>query len=223
MIRLVIADDHPVVRAGLGALLDHEDGLTVVGEASMPDEAVALAESENPDVVLMDLQFGPAAGGTGAGTGAGASGRTVATGADATRRIRALDAPPYVLVLTNYDTDGDILGAVEAGASGYLLKDAPPRELIAAVRAAASGESALAPAIAGRLLNRMRAPQISLSRREIEVLDQVAAGRSNSEIAAALVVSETTVKSHLVHIFSKLDVSSRTAAVSVARQLGILR
>lgn len=206
MIRLVIADDHPVVRAGLRALLDHEDGITVVGEASTPDQAVELAERENPDLVLMDLQFG-----------------ADATGAEATRRIRELEAPPYVLVLTNYDTDGDILSAVEAGASGYLLKDAPPAELIAAVRAAASGESALAPAIAGRLLNRMRAPQISLSRREIEVLDQVAAGRSNSEIAAALVVSETTVKSHLVHIFSKLDVSSRTAAVSVARQLGILR
>ncbi|HEY2556587.1 MAG TPA: response regulator transcription factor [Diaminobutyricibacter sp.] len=206
MIRLVIADDHPVVRAGIRALLDHEDGITVVGEAATPDEAVELAERENPDLVLMDLQFG-----------------SDATGAEATRRIRELEAPPYVLVLTNYDTDGDILSAVEAGASGYLLKDTPPPELIAAVRAAASGESALAPAIAGRLLNRMRAPQVSLSRREIEVLDQVAAGRSNSEIAAALVVSETTVKSHLVHIFSKLDVSSRTAAVSVARQLGILR
>ncbi len=206
MIRLVIADDHPVVRAGLRALLDHEDGITVVGEASTPDEAVELAERENPDLVLMDLQFG-----------------SDATGAEATRRIRELEAPPYVLVLTNYDTDGDILSAVEAGASGYLLKDTPPPELIAAVRAAASGESALAPAIAGRLLNRMRAPQVSLSRREIEVLDQVAAGRSNSEIAAELVVSETTVKSHLVHIFSKLNVSSRTAAVSVARQLGILR
>jgi DNA-binding NarL/FixJ family response regulator len=206
MIRLVIADDHPVVRAGLRALLDHEDGITVVGEASTPGEAVELAERENPDLVLMDLQFG-----------------SDATGAEATRRIRELEAPPYVLVLTNYDTDGDILSAVEAGASGYLLKDTPPPELIAAVRAAAAGESALAPAIAGRLLNRMRSPQISLSRREIEVLEQVAAGRSNSEIAAALVVSETTVKSHLVHIFSKLDVSSRTAAVSVARQLGILR
>ncbi|WP_426516319.1 response regulator [Diaminobutyricibacter sp. McL0618] len=206
MIRLVIADDHPVVRAGIRALLDHEDGITVVGEASTPDEAVELADRENPDLVLMDLQFG-----------------SDATGAEATRRIRELEAPPYVLVLTNYDTDGDILSAVEAGASGYLLKDTPPPELIAAVRAAASGESALAPAIAGRLLNRMRAPQVSLSRREIEVLDQVAAGRSNSEIAAELVVSETTVKSHLVHIFSKLDVSSRTAAVSVARQLGILR
>ena len=140
-----------------------------------------------------------------------------------TRRIRALDAAPYVLVLTNYDTDGDILGAVEAGASGYLLKDAPPHELIAAVRAAAAGESALAPVIAGRLLDRMRAPQVSLSKREIEVLERVAAGMSNAAIAGEMFVSQTTVKSHLVHIFSKLNVSSRTAAVSKARELGVLR
>ena len=128
-----------------------------------------------------------------------------------------------MLVLTNYDSDADILGAVEAGASGYLLKDAPPHELIAAVRAAAAGESALAPVIASRLLDRMRAPQVSLSSREIEVLELVAAGRSNTEVATELFVSETTVKSHLAHIFSKLDVSSRTAAVSAARRRGILR
>lgn len=206
MIRLLVADDHPVVRAGLRALLESEDGIEIVGEAASPDEAVLLVQSENPDVVLMDLQFG-----------AGES------GADATRRIRGLDAPPYVLVLTNYDTDGDILGAVEAGASGYLLKDTPPHELIAAVRAAAAGESALAPVIAGRLLSRMREPQVSLSKREIEVLQRVAAGSSNADIAARLFISETTVKSHLVHIFSKLDVSSRTAAVSAARRLGVLR
>ena len=172
------------------------------------DEAVACAERENPDVVLMDLQFGS---------------QSQATGVDATRRIRALEAPPYVLVLTNYDSDADILGAVEAGASGYLLKDAPPHELTAAVRAAAAGESALAPVIASRLLDRMRAPRVSLSSREIEVLELVAAGRSNSEVAEQLFVSETTVKSHLAHIFSKLDVSSRTAAVSEARRKGILR
>jgi len=206
MIRIVIADDHPVVRAGLRALLDHEDDLTVVGEAASPTEALDLVRSTNPSVVLMDLQFGAAE-----------------TGADATRQIRALDAAPYVLVLTNYDTDGDILGAVEAGASGYLLKDAPPHELIAAVRAAAAGESALAPVIAGRLMNRMRSPHISLSKREIEVLQKVAHGRSNALIASELFVSETTVKSHLVHIFSKLDVSSRTAAVAKARELGVLR
>ncbi|MFJ4998825.1 response regulator [Microbacterium sp. NPDC088619] len=208
MIRLVIADDHPIVRAGLTALFSLEPDLEVVAEAGTPDEAVACAERENPDVVLMDLQFGSQA---------------KTTGVDATRRIRALEAPPYVLVLTNYDTDADILGAVEAGASGYLLKDAPPHELTAAVRAAAAGESALAPVIASRLLDRMRAPRVSLSSREIEVLELVASGRSNSEVADELFVSETTVKSHLAHIFSKLDVSSRTAAVSAARRKGILR
>ncbi|WP_291050659.1 response regulator transcription factor [Herbiconiux sp.] len=208
MIRLVIADDHPIVRAGLLALFSLEPGIEVVAEAGTPDEAVAAAERENPDVVLIDLQFGAQA---------------ASTGAEATRRIRALDAAPYVLVLTNYDSDADILGAIEAGASGYLLKDAPPHELTAAVRAAAAGESALAPVIASRLLDRMRAPQASLSSREIEVLDLVAAGRSNTEVAADLFVSETTVKSHLAHIFTKLGVASRTAAVSVARQRGILR
>ena len=206
MIRVAIADDHPVVRAGLRALLEHETDLTVVGEAATPDEAFALVQSASPSVILMDLQFGE-----------------LESGADVTCRIRALDAAPYVLVLTNYDTDGDILGAVEAGASGYLLKDAPPHELIAAVRAAAAGESALAPVIAGRLLDRMRAPQVSLSKREIEVLERVAAGMSNAAIAGEIFVSQTTVKSHLVHIFSKLNVSSRTAAVSKARELGVLR
>ncbi|WP_374009561.1 LuxR C-terminal-related transcriptional regulator [Leifsonia sp. LS-T14] len=208
MIRLLIADDHPIVRAGLVALFSLEDDVEVLAEASTPDEAVDLAERTNPDVVLMDLQFGS---------------QQTATGADATRRIRALEAPPYVLVLTNYDSDSDILNAVEAGASGYLLKDAPPHELIAAVRAAAAGESALAPVIASRLLSRMRAPQISLSSREIQVLELVAAGRSNTDIAQELFISETTVKSHLSHIFSKLDVNSRTAAVSAARRRGILR
>ncbi|MEO6200980.1 MAG: response regulator transcription factor [Cryobacterium sp.] len=206
MIRLVLADDHPVVRAGLRALFELEPGLVVVAEAASPDEAIEAVKRESPDVVLMDLQFG-----------------AEGSGADATRRIRALEAPPYVLVLTNYDTDGDILGAVEAGASGYLLKDAPPHELIAAVRAAAAGESALAPVIASRLLGRLRAPQISLSKREIQVLELVASGMSNTRVADELFVSEATVKSHLVHIFSKLDVSSRTAAVSTARRLGIVR
>ncbi|KQP53862.1 response regulator [Agreia sp. Leaf283] len=208
MIRIVVADDHPIVRAGLIALFGLEDDIEVVAEAATPDEAVAATVHKNPDVVLMDLQFGA---------------RSRATGADATRRIRALDAAPYVLVLTNYDSDADILGAVEAGASGYLLKDAPPHELIAAVRAAAAGESALAPVIASRLLSRMRAPQASLSSREIEVLELVASGRSNTEVAGDLFVSETTVKSHLAHIFTKLGVSSRTAAVSAARTRGILR
>ena len=206
MIRILIADDHPVVRAGLRALLDAEDDLEVVGEAATPGTAVELAADLSPELVLMDLQFGQDT-----------------SGAEATRQIRALDAAPYVLVLTNYDSDGDILGAVEAGASGYLLKDAPPHDLIAAVRAAASGQSALAPAIAGRLMARMRTPQVSLSAREIEVLELVAAGAANGEVAARLHISEATVKSHLVHVFSKLGVASRTAAVSTARSLGMLR
>ncbi|MCJ1715580.1 response regulator transcription factor [Curtobacterium sp. VKM Ac-2922] len=206
MIRVVIADDHPVVRAGLRALLDTAADITVVGEAAVPAQAVALAAELAPELVLMDLQFGQAQ-----------------TGADATRAIRALDAPPYVLVLTNYDTDGDILGAVEAGASGYLLKDAPPDELLAAVRAAAAGESALAPVIASRLMERVRSPRVSLSARELEVLRLVASGASNGDVAAALHITDATVKTHLVHVFSKLGVSSRTAAVSAARSLGLLR
>ena len=186
MIRLLIADDHPIVRAGLVALFALEGDIDVIAEAATPDEAVSAAEHSNPDVVLMDLQFGAHA---------------AMTGADATRRIRALDAAPYVLVLTNYDSDADILGAVEAGASGYLLKDAPPHELAAAVRAAAAGESALAPVIASRLLSRMRAPEASLSSREMQVLELVAAGHSNTDIATELFVSETTVKSHFAIAF----------------------
>ncbi|CAN02824.1 response regulator [Clavibacter michiganensis] len=206
MIRIVIADDHPVVRAGLHAVLDAAADIDVIGEAATPAEAVALAASEDPDLVLMDLQFGQER-----------------TGADATRQIRAAEAAPYVLILTNYDSDGDILSAVEAGASGYLLKDAPPAELLAAVRAAAAGESALAPAVASRLLARMRAPRVSLSSREIEVLRLVADGASNTDVAARLHITDATVKSHLVHVFSKLGVSSRTGAVAAARELGVLR
>jgi DNA-binding NarL/FixJ family response regulator len=206
MIRILLADDHPVVRAGVRAMLASDSELDIVGEATAPGEAVAMAAELRPDIVLMDLQFG-----------------TVQTGADATRLIRALNDPPPVLVLTNYDTDSDILSAVEAGASGYLLKDSPPDELIAAIRAAAAGETALAPAIAGRLLARMRSPQPSLSRREIEVLRLVAEGSTNGDIARRLHISDATVKSHLVHIYPKLGVPSRTAAVAAARESGILR
>lgn len=206
MIRLLLADDHPVVRAGLRALFWLEPDFEVVAEADTARDAVNAAIGLHPDVVLMDLQFG---------------GELQVS--EATRLIRAEPDAPHVLILTNYDTDADILGAVEAGASGYLLKDAPPAELIAAVRAAAAGESALAPAIATRLVMHVRAPENRLSRRETEVLALVAAGRSNRDIGAELFLSEATVKSHLVHIFDKLQVASRTSAVARARELGLIR
>ncbi|MET4637580.1 response regulator transcription factor [Mycetocola sp. 2940] len=205
MIRLLIADDHPVVRAGLRALFATEPDLDVVAEAATGERAVEQSGT-GVDIVLMDLQFG---GGM--------------QGAEATRRIRSAAGAPHVLVLTNYDTDADILGAVEAGASGYLLKDAPPAELIAAVRAAARGESALAPTVAGRLEARANSSGETLTTREAEVLGLVADGCSNRAIAKALFLSEATVKSHLVHIFTKLQVSSRTAAVASARDRGYIR
>lgn len=205
-IRVLIADDHPIVRAGLRAVLATEPDLEVVGEAATPDAAVVAATELRPDVVLMDLQFGAAE-----------------TGADATRRIRSAQAAPAVLVLTNYDSDADILSAVEAGAGGYLLKDSGADELIAAVRAAAAGESALAPAIASRLLARIRSPRPALTPRELDVLVLVAEGLGNAAIADRLVVSEATVKSHLAHIYEKLDVASRSGAVAAARSAGMLR
>ncbi|MCM3658994.1 response regulator transcription factor [Agromyces mediolanus] len=204
MIRLMLADDHPVVRAGIRAMLEADPELVVVAEAGTAAEAVRLA-GDGVDLVLMDLQF-----------------PGELQGAEATRRIRALPAAPRVLVLTNYDTDADILGAIEAGASGYLLKDAPPEELLAAVRLAAAGETALAPAVSSRLAAADGAEQ-RLTAREAEVLTLVAEGRSNREIGRALFLSEATVKSHLVHIFTKLDVGSRTAAVARARELGAIR
>ncbi|GAA3354968.1 MULTISPECIES: response regulator transcription factor [Saccharopolyspora] len=205
-IRLLLADDHPVVRTGLRAVLDTEPDFEVVAEAASAERAVALAGTEQVDVVLMDLRFG-----------AGMH------GSDATAAITALPDAPRVLVLTTYDTDADILAAVEAGATGYLLKDAPPEELAAAVRTAAAGQSALAPAIAHRLMDRMRTPGTALSRRETEVLELVADGLSNQRISKRLFLSQATVKSHLVHIYGKLGVDSRTAAVAVAVDRGLIR
>ncbi|MER5738751.1 MULTISPECIES: response regulator transcription factor [unclassified Streptomyces] len=206
VIRLLLADDHPVVRAGLRAVLDTEPGFTVVGEAATAERAVELAAAGGVDVVLMDLQFG-----------AGMH------GSEAAAAITAVPGGPRVLVLTTYDTDADILAAVEAGASGYLLKDAPPEELAAAVRTAAAGQSALAPAVAHRLMDRMRTPAEALTKRELEVLQLVGEGLSNQQISKVLFLSQATVKSHLVHVFAKLGVDSRTAAVAAARERRLIR
>ncbi len=205
-IRLLLADDHPVVRRGLRAVLDTEPGFTVVAEAATAEQAVALAATDDVDVVLMDLQFGPGM-----------------HGAAATAAITERPGAPRVLVLTTYDTDADILAAIEAGATGYLLKDAPPDELAAAVRTAAAGNSALAPTVAHRLMTRMRTPGTALSRRETEVLQLVADGLSNQQISKRLHLSQATVKSHLVHVYVKLGVDSRTAAVAAATDRGVIR
>ncbi|MCX5582349.1 response regulator [Streptomyces erythrochromogenes] len=205
-IRLLLADDHPVVRAGLRAVLDTEADFAVVAEAATAERAVELAAGEPVDVVLMDLQFGPGM-----------------HGSEATALITARPGAPRVLVLTTYDTDADILAAVEAGASGYLLKDAPPEELAAAVRTAAAGQSALAPAVALRLMDRMRMPAEALTKRELEVLQLVADGLSNQQISKQLFLSQATVKSHLVHVYAKLGVESRTAAVAAAATRRLIR
>ncbi|MFW8622558.1 response regulator [Corynebacterium glutamicum] len=210
MIRILLADDHPVVRAGLASLLASEDDFEIVDMVGTPDDAVARAAEGGVDVVLMDLRFGDQPG------------IEVAGGVDATRRIRALDNPPQVLVVTNYSTDGDVVGAVSAGAVGYLLKDSSPEDLIAGVRDAARGESVLSKQVASKIMGRMNNPMTALSAREIEVLSLVAQGQSNREIGKRLFLTEATVKSHMGHVFNKLDVTSRTAAVAEARQRGII-
>lgn len=210
MIRILLADDHPVVRAGLASLLASEDDFEIVDMAGTPDDAVARAAEGGVDVVLMDLRFGDQPG------------IEVAGGVEATRRIRALDNPPQVLVVTNYSTDGDVVGAVSAGAVGYLLKDSSPEDLIAGVRDAARGESVLSKQVASKIMGRMNNPMTALSAREIEVLSLVAQGQSNREIGKKLFLTEATVKSHMGHVFNKLDVTSRTAAVAEARQRGII-
>lgn len=212
MIRVLLADDHEIVRLGLRAVLESAEDIEVIGEVATAEAAVAAAQAGGIDVILMDLRFG-----------AGVEGTRFATGADATAEIkRTMEKPPHVLVVTNYDTDADILGAIEAGALGYLLKDAPPEELLAAVRSAAEGDSTLSPTVANRLMDRVRTPRTSLTPRELEVLKLVAAGSSNRDIGRLLLLSEATVKSHLVHIYDKLGVRSRTSAVAAAREQGVL-
>ncbi|QIS41694.1 response regulator transcription factor [Clavibacter capsici] len=211
-IRVAVVDDHPVVRAGLAALLASADDLEVVGQAADGEAAVALVRAERPDVVLMDLRM------------------PVLDGAGATARLREEAPGVRVLVLTTYETDASILTAIEAGASGYLLKAAPEEEILAGVRAVARGDVALAPAIAASLVRQVArpaaappaAPTPTLSPRETEVLALVAAGRTNARIALELHVTPATVKTHLLHVFEKLGVGDRTRAVTLAMELGLL-
>jgi DNA-binding NarL/FixJ family response regulator len=207
-ITLLIVDDHPVVRDGLRGMFQSAPGFRVLGEAPNGVEAVALAAGLDPDVILMDLRM-PGGGGV-----------------DAIRELTRTGARAKVLVLTTYDTDSDTLPAIEAGATGYLLKDAPREELFTAVRAASEGRTVLSPAVASRLVSAVRTPRAPgnepLSAREREVLALVARGTSNREIARELFISEATVKTHLTHLYAKLGVNDRAAAVAVAYDRGIL-
>ncbi|HEY0499934.1 MAG TPA: response regulator transcription factor [Kutzneria sp.] len=205
-IRLLIVDDHPVVRNGLLGMFAGDPEFDVVGEAADGAEAVAYAQSLDPDVVLMDLRM------------------PGMDGVAAIRKLATLAIRAKVLVLTTYDTDSDVLPAIEAGATGYLLKDTPRAELLRAVRAAARGEAVLSPTVATKLLGQVRAPaKDDLSKRELEVLALIAKGGTNREAAAKLFISEATVKTHLLHLYAKLGVSDRAAAVATAFARGLLR
>ncbi len=204
-IRILITDDHPVVREGLAGMLAGQADFDVVGLAADGNTAVTLHNSLNPDVILMDLRM------------------PILDGVGAITAIKEKRPSANILVLTTYDSDADIVRAIEAGATGYLLKDTPREELFRAIRAAAKGESVLTPTVAARLMTRMRASaEENLSAREIEVLQAVAKGASNKEIGKTLHISTATVKTHLIHIFNKLGVDDRTAAVTTALEKGII-
>jgi DNA-binding NarL/FixJ family response regulator len=205
-LRLVLVDDHPVVRAGLRALVESQADLEVVGEARDAAEAEDVVRRTRPDVVLMDLNLGEGPG-----------------GAATTARLRGLHQPPQVLVLTTYVTETDIRTALDAGASGYLLKDAPPDELFRGVRAVARGETVLASDVAALLVRRVNSPEPALTEREVQILGLLADGLANKEMARRLLVSEATVKSHLAHIYAKLAVESRAGAVAKAIEQRIIR
>ncbi len=203
-VRVLVADDHPVVRSGLAGLLSVEPDIEVVGEVADGAAAVEAARALTPDLVLMDLRM------------------PVLDGAAATARIVAEVPGVRVLVLTTYETDTDILRAVEAGATGYLLKDTPRDQLVAGVRAAARGESALSPSVASRLVQQVRGEAERLTARELEVLAGVARGLSNAAVGRELFITEATVKTHLLRAFAKLGVDDRTRAVTVAMKRGLL-
>jgi DNA-binding NarL/FixJ family response regulator len=204
-IKVLIVDDHPVVRDGLRGIFAGEEGFEVVGEAVNGEDAVSRAQALSPDVVLMDLRMPEM---------------------DGVASIRAMSdkgVGAKVLVLTTFDTDSDVLPAIEAGATGYLLKDAPRQELLRAVRAAARGESVLSPTIASRVMDQVRQPvKETVSQREMEILQLVASGSTNREVAERLFISEATVKTHLLHVYAKLGVNDRAAAVGAAFERGLL-
>ena len=204
-VRVVVVEDHPVNRMGVVALLGQDERIEVVGEAGAGEDALGVVAREHPDVVVTDLRLGDGLDGVGVSSA-----------------VRGTRPAPAVLVLTTYDTDRDIVRAVEAGAAGYLLKDADPARITDAVIRAAAGETVLSPDLAQRVVARISRPQADLSPREVEILAAVARGLSNREIGRALVISEATVKTHLVHVFTKLEVDSRTAAVARAREDGLI-
>ncbi|MDP9842093.1 response regulator [Streptosporangium lutulentum] len=202
---MIIVDDHPVVRDGLRGIFTGDEDFEVVGEAADGPEALAVARLTDPDVVLMDLRM------------------PKMSGAEVIRRLREQAPGIHVLVLTTFYDDADVLPAIEQGATGYLLKDTPRAELRRAVRAAARGETVLSPSVAGVLTHRARTPERrTLSRRELEVLGLIARGATNREVAAKLFVTEATVKTHLLHLFAKLGVNDRAAAVAAAYETGLL-
>jgi DNA-binding NarL/FixJ family response regulator len=204
-IRVLVVDDHPLVRSGIASVLASQSDFEIVGEASNGTEAIAAAKALAPDLVLMDLRM------------------PELNGVDATAGILAERPATRVVVLTTYASDGEVLRAIEAGAVGYLLKDVPHDELFRALRAVARGERYLAPAVTERLMSRWQQPaRSSLTERELEVLRCVARGDGNKQIAASLGIAEPTVKAHLVHIFEKLGVENRTAAANVARERGLI-
>ncbi|WP_270365866.1 response regulator [Microbacterium algeriense] len=204
-ISVLLVDDHPIVRAGVRSLFDQRDDVRVVGEAASGEEAVALARHLHPDVVLCDLRLG-----------------TGLDGVQTTAVLRSLDPAPAVLILTTFDRDAEILGAIEAGAAGYLLKDIAPEEIVRAVRQAASGGPVLTPELSERMGRVLRAPRVRLTDRERDVLRLLDTGASNREIAKTLFVTEATVKTHLVHVFEKLGADSRSRAIAIARETGLL-
>ncbi|HIY66107.1 MAG TPA: response regulator transcription factor [Candidatus Agrococcus pullicola] len=204
-VSVLIVDDHPVVRTGLRAVIDANERTKAVGEAATGEEAIQLAEHLRPDVVLCDLRLGEGMDG-------------IAT----TRALRSLDAAPAVLILTTFDRDAEVMGALEAGAGGYLLKDVAPDAIVEALVTVAGGGTYLPQELASRVLTGIRKPLPRLTARETDVLRLLATGISNREIAKRLYVSEATVKSHLVHIFAKLGADNRARAVHVARESGLL-